>query len=736
MFRESLKIGSYTLIRKLGQGGFGAVWLAEDADGGQVAVKLPHKDQVDWQHITQEIGLWTLCGKHKNVLPLIGARNFNGQIAIISEYAPGGSIEDLLNGKGSLAASLKKQEKLTVVRKLVNQLGQEIEICKLSVEEAVGMTVGILEGLQHLHESGIIHRDLKPDNILLDGKTPRLTDFGISRVISENSLSRTVAGTLAYMALECFDGRRNAQTDIWSVGVILYRMLTGKLPFAQKTQVELVGALAMKEPEPLPDNTPNAVQKIVMRALTKEPAERYQTAEEMAEDLRQFLPEDAQPTPSNVVPPPDPSPIIVEPVSANPNSVVTELKAPVETDKAQRKVRSVSSPEEARTNRLYLAIPAVVLILFAFIGGSYWLTSSNSNQTLIPFRKGDKWGFSDVNKKIIIEPKYDFAQPFSEGLAAVKLNDKFGYIDKTGKEVIPLKYDGVSPFKEGLAIVFIESSSDRKMGFINNLGVELVPLIYSFDLIAVEEFYFSDNTEELINVKLNAKYGFIDKAGREIVPFKYDWASGFSEGLAKVGSNNKFGFIDKTGNEVIPLKYDSALSFSGGFARIELNGKVGFINKNGEMVIPLNYEKKSGDDISFSEGLASVFQNGKCGFINEKGSTVIPFKYETCYAFSEGLAAVELNEKFGFINIRDEMVITPKYELAGSFSKGLARVKLNDKIGFINKDGKLAIPVKYDWGGFLTLADDFSDKMSGLTMMKLNGKEFYIDKNGTEYYEP
>jgi serine/threonine protein kinase len=352
---------------------------AQDADGGQIAVKLPHKDQVDWQHITQEIGLWTLCGKHKNVLPLIGARNFNGQIAIISEYAPDGSLEDLLNGKGSLAASLKKQEKLTVVRKLVNQQGQEIEICKLSVEEAVGMTVGILKGLQHLHESGIIHRDLKPDNILLDGKTPRLTDFGISRVISENCLSRTVAGTLAYMALECFDGRRNAQTDIWSVGVILYRMLTGKLPFAQKTQVELVGALAMKDPEPLPDNIPNAVQKIVMRALAKEPAECYQTADEMAKDLRQLLPEDAQPSPSNVVPPPDSSPIINEPVTDKSDSVVTNAKVPFDNYETKTIIRPVSSQNPQTTN-LSIYLLSAIGLLFVIITVGVYFSSGNKTE--------------------------------------------------------------------------------------------------------------------------------------------------------------------------------------------------------------------------------------------------------------------------------------------------------------------------------------------------------------------
>ena len=255
MFHENQQIGNYTLIRKLGRGGFGEVWLAKNNDE-YFAVKLPHKDQVDWKAITQEIGLWTLCGTHQNVMPLVGARNFNGQIAIISEYAPDGSLEDLLRKKS-----------------------------KLSVEEAVGMTIGILEGLQHLHESGIIHRDLKPANILLSGKTPRLADFGISSVMTADSSSQTVSGTLAYMSPETFDGKRNIQTDIWSVGVILYQMLAGNLPFPQKEQTALIGAIIMREPESLLQEVDDEIKKVISIALNKNPFERYKISEEILQDL-------------------------------------------------------------------------------------------------------------------------------------------------------------------------------------------------------------------------------------------------------------------------------------------------------------------------------------------------------------------------------------------------------------------------------------------------------------------
>ena len=573
MFHPGQVIGQFTLIEQLGRGGFGEVWLAK-SDEGRFAVKLPHKDQVDWKSITQEIGLWTLCGNHPNIMPIVGARNFNGQIAIISEYAPDGSLEDLLRAKG-----------------------------KLSIEEAVEITIGILEGLQHLHESGIIHRDLKPANILFDGETPRLTDFGISRIISADSLSETVSGTWAYMAPECFDGKRNVQTDIWSVGVILYRMLTGNLPFPQKEQTALIGSIIINEPMRLSTEMNPFIRKITLSILSKSSSDRP--------DIQYLL---------------------------------SEFRVYFDHNKR---------------NLIHLENKKLVL-----------------EKQLIPYLKGNKFGFIDYGKNLIIEAKYDYAAQFVEDLALVELNGKTGFIDKTGKEVIPLKYDHAEPFSEGLA-----------------------------------------------DVMLKSKHGFIDKTGKEVIPFKYDFAVPFSEGLGQVRLNGKYGFIDKMGKEVIPLKYDLAGPFFDGLARVVLNGKYGFIDKNDKEVIPLKYNYAE----PFTEGLASIELNGKWGFIDSTGKEFIPFKYDFADSFFEGLAEVKLNDKCGFIDKTGKEVIPLKYDGANLFSEGLAEVRLNGKWGFINKTGKEVIPLKYNY------TFSFFD---GLAWVNLDNKTFYIDKNGTEYYEP
>jgi hypothetical protein len=126
-------------------------------------------------------------------------------------------------------------------------------------------------------------------------------------------------------------------------------------------------------------------------------------------------------------------------------------------------------------------------------------------------------------------------------------------------------------------------------------------------------------SEGLARVKLNGKYGYIDKTGKEVIPCKYDNAENFSEGLAIVMLNDKYGFIDKTGKEVTPLKYDNAGRFSEGLALVRLNDKYGYIDKTGKEVTPLYDEIRN-----FSEGLARVRLNGKYGYIDKTGKEVIP----------------------------------------------------------------------------------------------------------------
>lgn len=265
MAKPDDKIGPYTLIRKLGRGAFGVVWLAEKRTviaTSKVALKFPNDEDIDLEAIKQEASLWIHASGHPNVLTFIDADVYDGQVVIVSEYAPDGSLSNWLETHGGKAPT---------------------------IDAAVDMIFGILAGLEHLHKRGIIHRDIKPDNILLQNESPRLADFGIARILKTTSKSTVATGTPAYMPPEAFDGKRNEQTDIWSLGVIFYQLLTGTLPFPQTDMPSLLMAIVSREPTPLPASVPAAIRKVIGRTLEKDPAKRYDSAGEMRLELRDAI---------------------------------------------------------------------------------------------------------------------------------------------------------------------------------------------------------------------------------------------------------------------------------------------------------------------------------------------------------------------------------------------------------------------------------------------------------------
>jgi len=339
---------------------------------------------------------------------------------------------------------------------------------------------------------------------------------------------------------------------------------------------------------------------------------------------------------------------------------------------------------------------------------------------LIPYRKGDKWGFCDRNKRMVIDYNYDEAEPFIEGLAKIGQNGKYGYIDKTGKEIALCKYDDTEMFCDGLSRVFIGQidytygiSKYGIWGYIDKTGKELIPSKYD------NACNFS---EGLACVYLNGKWGYIEKTGKEVVSFKYDEAESFKEGLARVQLDGKWGYIDKAGTDAIICKYDEAEDFSDGIAMVKFNWKWGFIDKAGKEMISFKYESAD----SFSEGLAFVSNEERYRFIDKNENDIFECKYWNIRSFSNGLAQVELNYKRGFIDKTGKEVIPCIFDHADDFCEGLTCVELNTMYGFIDKTGKQVIEFKYDF------ASNFN---RGLAYVGLNRKCGYIDRNGNEYWE-
>lgn len=341
-------------------------------------------------------------------------------------------------------------------------------------------------------------------------------------------------------------------------------------------------------------------------------------------------------------------------------------------------------------------------------------------EALIPYRRGNKWGFCTSDKRLVVDFIYEEVLPFKEGLAGVKKNGKWGYIGETGTEIIECKYGSAFSFNEGLALV----SLNYQCGLIDKNGGLIIPCRYlslyycNNGLIGFREF--TSYQRILLKLKLVSENMY---SSWIIFPKPHD---------------NKYGYLDKSGKKVIPAIYDSAGSFKEGLAVVEVNSKYGFIDEKGKQVIPMKYIKAS----AFTESLAAVkiFNNTTSidktvMYIDKSGNIKLTCKYDDVYAFSEGLARVEINGnsyigKSGFIDKTGKEIIGCKYDQANSFSEGLAAVAINKllftKYGYIDKSDRIIIPLKYD------SADDFKN---GIARVRVKGKYGYINKNGTEYWE-
>jgi len=164
--------------------------------------------------------------------------------------------------------------------------------CRIEVERATWLIFNIAEGLKYAHKLKIIHRDLKPHNILLSQGIPKISDWGLSKVLAESTTSTTTAFTPYYASPEQISGDfKDERTDIFQLGIIFYELVTGELPFKGDNLVEIGMAIATKQPALPSEINPEAkeVENIIMKCLEKDKEKRYQSVKELQEDLADYL---------------------------------------------------------------------------------------------------------------------------------------------------------------------------------------------------------------------------------------------------------------------------------------------------------------------------------------------------------------------------------------------------------------------------------------------------------------
>ena len=318
----------YEIIKSIGEGGMANVYLAYDTIlDRNVAIKVLRGDLANDEKFVRRFQREALSASslsHPNIVAMYDVGEDNGLYYIVMEYVEGKTLKQLLKKRGSLTLS-----------------------------EAIDIMLQLTDGMAHAHDSYIVHRDLKPQNIMIedDGQI-KITDFGIAMALNSTQLTQTnsVMGSVHYLPPEQAAGKGTTiKSDIYSMGIIFYELLTGELPFKGDSAVE-IALKQMKEPLPdvhkLNNDIPQSIENIILKSTAKNPKNRYDDAKSMHNDLLTALNDDRINEPPYVYPYPenevDETTKIMEPISDASNEGIATPITDEKTKKSNKLIIALS----------------------------------------------------------------------------------------------------------------------------------------------------------------------------------------------------------------------------------------------------------------------------------------------------------------------------------------------------------------------------------------------------------
>lgn len=348
----------YKLIEKIGSGGMADVYLAIDLENNsEVAVKVLHSqlayDSEFVKRFRREAEAASRLN-HKNIVKIYSINEEDNTYYMVMEYVKGDNLKGLLNRQGYLP-----------------------------VEEAVAIMIQVTDALIHAHQNKVVHRDIKPHNILYNNNEVKITDFGIARTISQSTITHTgsVLGSIHYLSPEqARGGWTDEKTDIYSLGIVFYEMLTGELPFSGETPISVILKHLEDEyvyPRELRPEIPQSVENVIRKMLVKNPRNRYSSAAEIKMDLTTVL---------------DPK-RLSEPIYHVKDGLIDEEEYTIKIPTTNNQPSSGNHMESNKSKSVFLEreylkfVLPIIIAIFVFtlvVGIFYFLTSINNDEITMP----------------------------------------------------------------------------------------------------------------------------------------------------------------------------------------------------------------------------------------------------------------------------------------------------------------------------------------------------------------